>query len=305
MSGVNFHFLDVGDGDCTIVDFPERVVKSTGKTKNARVMMVDIHHHDDHNDYEHVINYYKQNIGDRSIFRFIATHPQKDHIKGIKQLFEDYGIEILNFWDLEHDFEPDKGDEYWEDYKDDWEKYCEIRVMKDEEGLCVRRYWDHQSGIQYWDEDRIEILSPSKELYQFVHYTEEGEKRSKEEIGELINNMSYVLLVRINNLKVLLAADAEEKCWEYILKKHKKKIENIDILKAAHHGRLSGFHEEAVKIMRPKHIVFSCSSDTDHEHGAEDEYKKIVPDAEFYKTYHYGTIVLNCDFNGNITHIRA
>ena len=301
MSGVNFHFLNVGDGDCTIVDFPERVVKNTGKTKNVRVMMVDIHHHDDHNDYEHVINYYKQNIGDRSIFRFIATHPQKDHIKGIKQLFEDYGIEILNFWDLEHDFEPDKGDEYWEDYKDDWEKYCEIRVMKDEEGLCVRRYWDHQSGIQYWDEDRIEILSPSKELYQFVHYTEEGEKRSKEEIGKLINNMSYVLLVRINNLKVLLAADAEEKCWEYILEKHKEKIENIGILKAAHHGRLSGFHEEAVKIMRPKHIVFSCSSDTDDEHGAEDEYKKIVPDAEFYKTYLYGTIVLNCDFNGNIT----
>ena len=132
-------------------------------------------------------------------------------------------------------------------------------------------------------------------------YTEEGEKRSKEEIGKLINNMSYVLLVRINNLKVLLAADAEEKCWEYILEKHKEKIENIGILKAAHHGRLSGFHEEAVKIMRPKHIVFSCSSDTDDEHGAEDEYKKIVPDAEFYKTYLYGTIVLNCDFNGNIT----
>jgi beta-lactamase superfamily II metal-dependent hydrolase len=255
--------------------------------------MVDVHHHDDHDDYEHVIDYYKQNIGEPSIFRFIVTHPQKDHIKGIKRLFEDHGIKILNFWDLEHDFEPDKTGEHWEDYKEDWEKYCELRQMKDEEGLCVRRYWDHQSGIQYWDEDRIEILSPSKELHRYVHYTEDGKKRGKEEIGQLINNMSYVLLLRINDLKALLAADAEEKCWEYILKKHKDKIKNIDILKAA--------HEEAVKIMKPKHIVFSCTSDTDDEHGAEDEYKKIVSDAKFYKTHRYGTVVLNCDFDGNIT----
>lgn len=295
------HFLNVGDGDCTIVDFPERVVTNTNKKKNARVMMVDIHHHDDHDNYEHVINYYKQKFGKRSIFRFITTHPQRDHIKGIKRLFEDQDIEVLNFWDLEHEFEPDKTGEHWEDYKEDWEKYCELRKMRDEDGLCVRRYWDHQSGIQYWDEDMIEILAPSKKLYKFVHYTDDGHKRSKEEIGQLINNMSYVLLLHINDLKLLLAADAEEKSWEYILEKHREKIKDIDILKAAHHGRLSGFHEEAVKIMKPKHIVFSCTSDTDDEHGAEDEYKKIVPNAKFYKTYLHGTVVANCDFDGKIT----
>lgn len=298
---VKIHFLNVGDGDCTIVDFPKRVVKSTGKTKNARVMMVDINHHDNHNDYEHVINYYKQNFGSRPIFRFIATHPHKEHIKGIKHLFEDRGIKVVNFWDLEHDFEPAQEGKEWEDYKEDWEKYCNLRKMKDEEGLCVRHYWDHQSRIKYWDEDRIEILSPSKELHKFVHYTEDGKKRSKEEIGQLLNNMSYVLLIHINDLKVLLAADAEEKCWEYILKKYKEKIKDVDILKAAHHGRLSGFHGEAVKIMKPKHIIFSCTLNTDYKYGAEDEYKKIVPDAEIYKTHLYKTIVLDCDFEGNIT----
>lgn len=295
---VKLHFLNVGDGDCTIVDFPERTVTSTGQNKDARVMMVDIHHHDDHEEYEHVINYYLNNFRGRPIFRFIATHPQKDHLKGIKQLFENDGINVWNFWDLKHDFEPQKEGLDWEDYKEDWEKYCELREKE-----FIKRYWDYHAPMKFWDEDRIEILSPSKELYNFVHYNEENKKRSKEEIGQLINNMSYILLIRVNDIKILLAADAEEKSWEYMLKIHGDKLKNIDILKAAHHGRLSGFHEEAVKLMSPKHIVFSISTDSDGEHGAEEEYKKIVPDAKFYKTGDFGTIVLECDFDGDIAWI--
>ncbi|MBX4189334.1 hypothetical protein KW785_01910 [Candidatus Parcubacteria bacterium] len=55
-----------------------------------------------------------------------------------------------------------------------------------------------------------------------------------------LNNLSYVLLINVNDLKILLAGDAEEVCWEYVLKHHKDKITNIDILKAPHHGRESG-----------------------------------------------------------------
>jgi len=296
---VKFHFLNVGDGDCTIIDFPKRVVKNTGKIKNARVMMVDIHHHDDHYEYENIIDYYKQNFGYRAIFRFICTHPHKDHLKGIKKLFEDSGISIINFWDLEHKFEPQKEGIEWEEYKEDWEMYCKLRKIKDKKKLCVRRYWDHNKNIKYWDEDRIQILSPSRELYRLAHEKEDGTERFPEEVE--VHTMPYVLLIKINNLKVLLSSDANQKCWDFILNKYKNDISNIDILKTPHHGRSSGFHEEAVKIMKPKHIVFSCTSDTDNEYGAEKEYKKIVPDARFYKTYLDGTVILDCDFDGNIT----
>ena len=297
---VKFHFLNVGDGDCTIIDFPERVVSSTNQEKSDRVMMVDIHHHDDHNEYEHVIDYYNKNFKDiygqiRPIFRYVSTHPHKDHIKGLNTLLDN--IPVVNFWDIEHDFEPDKNGSNWEEYEEDWERYMELR--KNKENPKILYYTDSVSPREYWNEDRIEILSPSKELNDFVHKKEDGTFRTKEEIGSQLNNLSYVLLIHVNNLKIVLAGDAESKCWEYIMEKHKDKIKNIDILKAPHHGRESAFHEEAVKHMNPKHIILSHSSDC--EHTVPEKYQKAVPSAEIYKTCDYGSFVLDCDFEGNIT----
>lgn len=204
------HFINVGDGDCTIVDFPERQWINTGKKIEDRVMMVDIHHHDYHSEYENIINYYTQNFSYRPVFRFICTHPHKDHLKGVKKLFEDSGISIINFWDLEHKFEPPKEGAEWEEYKEDWETYCALRKIRDEDELCIRRYWDHNKNIKYWDEDRIQILSPSTELHKLAHKKEDDIDRQPEEVE--IHTMPYVLLIRINNIKVLLASDANQRC---------------------------------------------------------------------------------------------
>lgn len=299
---LKFHFLNVGDGDCTIVDFPARRVKLTKKLIDPRLMMVDLNHYNEHDEYEHVIDYLKQNFENKSIFRFISTHPHKDHLKGIKSLFEERGILIWNFWDLNHNFEPKKEDEKWESYKEDWKKYLELRDRKDDEGLFVRRYWDEQNGkIEYWNEDEITILSPSKDLYELAHKKEDGSDRDPQDVD--IHCMPYVLLIQFNGAKIILSSDANEKCWDYIMKNYKEKIKDIHILKAAHHGRLNGFHEEAVKIMNPKHIIFSMTEDTEKKYGSEEEFSKIVPEAIFYKTWREKNIILECDFNGGIRRI--
>ena len=115
-----------------------------------------------------------------------------------------------------------------------------------------------------------------------------------------MNNLSYVLLIRFNGLKILLAGDAETKCWEHILENHKDKIKDIDILKAPHHGRESAFHEEAVKHMNPKHIILSVSSDC--EHTVPEKYQKAAPNAEIYQTSDAGSFILDCDFDGTISY---
>ena len=80
---------------------------------------------------------------------------------------------------------------------------------------------------------------------------------------------------------------------------HKEKIKDVDILKAPHHGRESAFHEEAVKIMNPKHIIFSVSEDC--EHTVPEKYEKAAPRAIIYKTCDLGSFILDCDFEGNIS----
>ena len=72
-----------------------------------------------------------------------------------------------------------------------------------------------------------------------------------------LNLCSYVLLITYKDFKFVLAGDAEKESWDYIVENYSDKISNVNVLKAAHHGRESGFHEEAVKLMNPEYTVVS------------------------------------------------
>jgi len=296
---IDIHFLNVGYGDCTIVHFPPRTRKN-GKKKKERIMMVDIYHHDNHEEYENVINYYKANFRDedgtvKPIFRFVCTHPHQDHICGLKKLFDDSSIEILNFWDLNHSFEPEDF-EGLPTHEDDWGAYETLR--EDNSPATVIRTKRESTPQIYWndDEDKITILSPSDKLIKHTHYKEDGTKREKHEVE--IDEMSYTLKIRVNDRKIILASDGRATpCWNDIFENCKEEIKDCTILKAGHHGHEAGFHEEAVKHMNPEIIVFSNSKEEDEENGAIDLYRQALPNAWIYKTWQSGTIIVKCPFN--------
>ncbi|MDD5147145.1 MAG: hypothetical protein PHV63_01150 [Candidatus Daviesbacteria bacterium] len=300
--GVRIHFLNVGSGDCTIVHFPYREVKNNQgqviKTKEERITFIDLNHYDDQAEYENVLNYYKNSNDFRDtngklkpIFRFICSHPHMDHIYGLSKLFNDTELEIINFWDLEHEFVPEDLD-YNEQYQNDWETYQEIR-----KGYTLRiiKTYREDSPRNYWKdyEDRITILSPSLKLIKMAHYNEDGSKKEQVEIDE----MSYALLIRVNNKKIILGGDGQERVWNDIFENCKEEIAGCSVLKASHHGHESGFHEEAIKIMKPQFIVFSNSKQEDEQNGASDKYKMVLPNTTIYKTHEFRTIIADIPFN--------
>lgn len=297
---IKIHFLNVGCGDCTIVHFPERKTHD-GRTKSERIMMIDLYHHDNHDEYEHIIDYYKNNFKNdngslKPIFRFVLSHPHQDHICGLNTLFHDSSIEILNFWDLDHRFEPENFDGH-PTHKDDWSAYQAKRVAKEGNPTIIHTHREDTPRL-YWadSEDRISVLSPSLEMLKKAHSDkEDGTKRKPYEID--VDSISYALLLKVNNRKIIFAGDGKADTWQDILDNCKDYIKNCDILKAPHHGHDSAFHEDAVKLMSPKFIIFSNSKDEDKSNGAESKYKKAVPGAFIYKTCDEGTIIAHCPFN--------
>jgi competence protein ComEC len=297
---VKIHFLNVGNGDCTIIHFPERVWGSTDKRCSERIMVVDLNHHEAHKEYVDFIEYYKANFKNENgrlkpIFRFICSHPHMDHILGLKKLLDDNDIEVLNFWDLDHQFEPESFEGY-ENYKQDWDVYQRIRKGEAIQQKIIRTFRE-DAPRQFWDdeEDRITVLSPSLAMLKKVNGDkEDGSKREPHEIE--IDDISYALLIQINNKKVILGGDGKESCWQDIYENCAGIIKDCDILKAAHHGQVGGFHEEAIKLMNPKYIVFSNSIDCDNKDGAEEEYGKVLPNVPIYKTCVAGTIIAECPF---------
>lgn len=298
--GVTFHFLNVGSGDCTIIHFPERTRKD-GKTKHERIMMVGINHHEDHDDYENVLEYYKRHFRNsdgtiKPIFRFICTHPHQDHICGLNRLLEDPDIRMLNFWDLEHSFEPEDF-EHHPTHEDDWKAY-ELLGGADSPATVIKTSRE-DTPRQYWndDEDRISILSPCENLIRHSHYEEDGTKRESQDIK--IDEMSYGLVIRVNERKIILPSDGRSSpFWEDIHANCKKLIQNCAALKAGHHGHECSFHEEAVKLINPSLIVFSNSEDEDTANGADKLYADAVPGALILKTCDHGTITVTVPFDG-------
>ena len=300
-----FHFLNVGSGDCTIVHFPERTTtdaQGNKRIKAERIMMVDIYHREDHDEFENIIEYYKKHFTDESgrikpIFRFVCTHPHQDHICGLAELFENSGIQIINFWDVEHEFEPEEYDKL-SSHESDWKTYSEKR--KSAENPTIIRTTREATPSQYWndDEDRIVILSPSKELLRRAHYGEDASKREKHLVE--IDEISYALMIKINERKVVLSGDGRSNpVWDDIYANCKEHIKGCNILKAAHHGQESGFHEDAVKLMSPQIVIFSNSEEEDKKHGAEDLYKKAAPNALLFKTSDKGNIIISVPYDSN------
>lgn len=296
---LRIHFLDVGAGDCTIVHFPART-RHDGTRKSERIMMLDICHHDDHHRYENVIDYYKSHFRNDSgilkpIFRFVCTHPHHDHICGLSTLFDDDEISITNFWDLDHRFEPESLD-YHPTHASDWTTYVDKRCSESApKAIRTRR---EGTPRQYWgdSEDRISVLSPSDNLIQEAHYTEDGDPRDSEDVQ--IDEMSYALLIRVNSRKIVLAGDGRATpCWDDIYDTCQDQLEHCLVLKAAHHGQESGFHEDAVKLMDPSLVIFSNSKTEDTEHGGEELYQDAVIGTTVLKTCDDGTIIVEVPYS--------
>ncbi len=316
MSWVVFHFLNVWAGDCTIVHFHAREVSSNGKVtkkKSERIMMIDFCHHENHEEYEHVIDYYKRtfkwsNGKPKPIFRYICTHPHHDHICWLHKLFDESAISISNFWCIDHSFKPESFD--WHARHEDDRKVYE-KAKNNKIWCTVLNYTRDTKQSDFWwdEEDRITILSPSKNMIDDAHKDSDWKDRTPSSID--IDHISYALMIQINSIKLILWWDSRLSAREDIKEHFWKKIEDIKILKAPHHGHYSAFEkknweesefiEDIVKHMNPEYIVFSNSEEEDKKYWAEKEYKKICPDASILKTHDKWNIIIDCWFDGTIS----
>ena len=297
---VTFHFLNVGCGDCTIIYFPPRIRVSDKAKVQERVMMVDIYHDDEMDGQEDVIKYYKANFADadsriKPIFRFVCTHPHQDHICGLSELWADNKIAILNFWDIEHSFKPEEFTH--RTHEADWKLYCQKRTSKG--GPTVIRTDREDTPRQFWNdaEDSIHVLSPSKTLRDFAHYTQDQERKKRNGAEVQIDEMSYFLVVYVNSRKVILPGDGRATpLWQEIYEKCPSEIKEAVVLKAGHHGHECAFHEDAVKLIDPSLVVISNSAEEDKKNGAGKLYLKAVPRSKVLKTCDSGTITIEVPF---------
>jgi len=194
---------------------------------------------------------YLHKIGVSSVFRFILTHPDMDHMGGIKDLFA--GFNPINFWDTANTKEIDESSfgarkrlaQDWKFYKN----LRDTRTSADSDPKRLVYYSGHR--CDYFKDDGLTILAPTPELMKSANEAEDW------------NDASYVILYTCYERKILFCGDSENLTWEHILTTWPGKVSNVHILIAPHHGRDSGRSYEFLDTVNPKLTIFGNAS-SDH-----------------------------------------
>ena len=214
----------------------------------------------------------KNESAKKGITRFISTHPDGDHIKGISEFCNTVGI--VNFYCVDN--EATKVEE-----TDSFKKYCELRNSK--KAFLVykgcKRKWMNIS-----DEERgragINFLWPICENEDY----KEALKKVKD--GSGYNNISPIFTYSIeNNAKFLWMGDMEHNFLEKI--KNEVEWPKVDILFAPHHGRDSGkVSSDVLKKLNPHIIIIG---------EAPSEYLNYYTAYNTITQNSAGDIVFECD----------
>ena len=314
---MTIHFLNVGHGDCTIIEHgsghmtvvdinngddidassASEIARYTASSQDEmllpfskafglkRAAILERAGYDIR--LTNPVDFLRYQYPERKIFRYIQSHPDLDHMRGLVAL-RSANIGMINFWDTEHEKEVEH---FHESDKAEWEEYEAIR--NGDRGVSVLRLYRDAHGPYYNRNvdgsdggDGIFVLAPTRELVQSAQQARKP------------NNLSYVLWLEYKGIKVVLAGDAESEVWESILAKYGAHLK-CHVLKASHHGRDSGYHQEAIAAMAPEYTIVSVGKKP--ETDASNKYRQYS--GNVWSTRWRGNIRLKIDDNGkaNIT----
>ena len=181
---------------------------------------------------------------EKDIKRFISTHPDEDHIHGLKYL--DDSIGILNFYCVANEATK-------EDETEDFKRYCELRDS-DQKAFylykgCSRRWMNDNDEEKNYGSSGINILWPIVDNEHF-----KAELLNAKE-GKSPNNISPIIKYSLNNgATILWFGDLENSFTEKI--KDEIELPEADIIFAPHHGRSSGkLPKEWMESINPKIVI--------------------------------------------------
>jgi competence protein ComEC len=296
------HILNVGRGSCSVIQSP-----------SGRATMIDINDGGKLREEEYAaikqrtanilfgaewaikkeeallvdpIEWFRAHVG-TSMWRFILGHPDKDHMSGVRRLLSrQREIDVLNFWDYNHTRTRTE-----DDYPNnpagwlDWRWYMGFHKQAAWDGVAwpKRIHPLRAETGNYWTDDSIEILSPTPALIKDCDHADE------------FNDASYVVRVGHGPTShVLISGDAENKAWNDMIEADV--LSKANVLVAAHHGRHTGYHEDALALINPEVVIIS-SDDIPAEHDAIEKYRK---QATVFSTREDGTLTVRMHDGGKL-----
>jgi len=245
---LQIYALDVGQGDSALIITPEgkSVLIDAGPPQAADEVVAALR---------------KRDV--RTLDLAVATHPHADHIGGMRQVIENFGVK--NFLDSGRRY-PSK-------------EYERMLLATDEKGikLIVAKKgmkFDLDSGVEF------EVLNPQGND-QWIMEVRRG--------GSVENANSVVLRLAYGNFSMLFTGDAETETEDLMMKSGVPL--HAQVLKVGHHGSRYAMSARFLEAVAPEAAVISCGADNRYGHPARQTLDRLQK---------AGVKVYHTDLNGDI-----
>ena len=240
-------FLDVGQGDAIFIETPsgkQMLIDGGG----GRAVLSEL---------SRVMPFF-----DRSIDVVVNTHPDKDHIGGLPDVFKEYVVGLV--------IDPNVPDE-----KSVYAEYVSDIELDAARHVVARR----GQKIIFGDGVTLEILFPDRDM-QNVKDT---------------NDASIIVRLVYGETEILLTGDAPQKIENYLVTLYGDKLES-DILKAGHHGSRTSTSETFIAAVKPTYAIISAGKDNSYGHPHQETLETLIKaSTTILGTYTEGTIIFESD----------
>ena len=240
-------FLDIGQGDAVLIEGPTglQMLVDGGPDRGVVRRLAE-----------------EMSPLDRTIDLVVATHPDKDHIAGLTDVFDRYGISYF----IESSV------------KGDTSAAASLgEAAASEPGLARmtahRGQRIHLGGGAYAD-----ILFPDRDVS-----------------GVETNTGSVVMRIVYGDTSFLLTGDSPLSIEDWLMKLDTASL-NADILKAGHHGSRTSTSREFLSAVSPGTVVISAGKDNSYGHPHKEVLQNIAEaGAAALSTADKGTIIFVSD----------
>lgn len=255
-------FMYIGTGDCIII-----------KTPKGKTIVVDCGQRKQPPDRTK----YAKEISDRlscemflgkqkNLYALILTHPDQDHYKEAKKIIGNKNISVRHlFFAMGKNYYVENDTYTWMDTA----TIINEVVINDVETKVYNNYKKGPAGyyemgthsIQIlgkkvgndgWDEDKCKIYLLAANLPKYTTLD-----------GEDTNAASIVTLIEAYGRKILLCGDATLSTEEFLLRRHKDLLANVDLAQMEHHG--SGTEHAGTEYVKKINPIIAVASSGPHE----------------------------------------
>ena len=266
------HFIDVGQGDSILVEFPDQ-----------KVMLVDCGPKSSKNILLSYLNNFFSTRINKNIDYFIVTHQDEDHIGGAEIVFDNF--DILKFYrpSVYTDEEMTRFN-----YSETEVNVCNTQVFK----TMINKMYEENCtvlfnmkdinplGLNGTEDYKVEFLSPKDLKYSDA------------------NNYSPVTIITYQNRKIMLTGDAEALVETQILNDYSTDYLSCDILKLGHHGSNTSTTKDFLDAVNPKYVAISCGINNKYNHPNETILARVITkvgESNVYRTDKLGNIIFGLD----------